>query len=94
MIDHSATSSDNAYQGISISSLTVQIADNDCPTLPSASFSYASAGFCNQDDKQKPTAGKDAVLGRFSADNQGLVIDELTGEIDIENSTPGTYEVT
>lgn len=63
---------------------------------PAATFSYANAAFCqNGTDNSLPIYGSGASAGIFSATPAGLTFMHVnTGEIDLTNSTPGTYTVT
>ncbi len=66
---------------------TVQI-----ETSISALFNYQSNVFCQT--APNPTATILNVGGVFSADTLGLALDSLNGEVDLANSSPGTYAVT
>ncbi len=70
-------------------SLTVNISDP-----PIANFSYVGSPFCSNDLDPSPIAGAGATFGAFSATPAGLIIDVITGVIDISASTPGSYVVT
>ncbi|MFZ1333689.1 MAG: gliding motility-associated C-terminal domain-containing protein, partial [Flavobacteriales bacterium] len=72
---------------------------NDCATetlvltitpLASAEFNYAQSVYCNGEMPPTPTA---VSTGTFSSIESGLSIDQTTGEINIQGSTPGTYQV-
>ncbi|MCC4214034.1 SprB repeat-containing protein, partial [Leeuwenhoekiella parthenopeia] len=59
--------------------------------LGTAEIDYADADFCS------PSASVNLLGvtgGTFSASPSGLTINSSTGEIDVANSTPGTYTVT
>ena len=58
----------------------------------SALFSYAQSSFCQSDTNPIPTI-QGTLGGSFSASN-GLPINSLTGEIDLQNSNAGIYNVT
>jgi gliding motility-associated-like protein len=60
---------------------------------PSAVFSYTSV--CSTDPNPVPNFGPGASAGTFSASPAGLTfVDPATGEIDLANSTAGTYTIT
>ncbi len=91
--------------GLTIGTILVKTKSSDAPTaalddvvapipvrlnLGTAEIDYASADFCS------PTASVNlsgVTGGTFSASPGGLVINSTTGEIDVENSTPGTYTI-
>lgn len=58
--------------------------------LDNASFTYPSNTICEGSANVTPTA---AVAGTFSS-TAGLMINSTTGEIDVANSTSGSYTVT
>lgn len=73
------------------SSIVMTISDS----TPFANFSYSATNFCQNDINQYPTFGLGASAGYFTSSPSGLVIVHVnTGEIDLGNSTPGTYIVT
>jgi large repetitive protein len=59
---------------------------------PVPAFSYAAVAYC-QDEEVNPIPVLDGVAGTFSAP-AGLVINPVTGEVNLAASTPGTYTVT
>ena len=59
--------------------------------VPTANFSLSSNTFCGNGSATPLVAGMSG--GTFSA-NQGLVIDAVTGKINLQNSIPGSYEIT
>lgn len=61
---------------------------------PAANFSYFGSPYCDNESDPSPVAGLGALLGTFSATPAGLVINPLTGTIDLDASAPGTYTVT
>lgn len=61
---------------------------------PAAGFNYLGAPYCSNDPDPSPLPMLGATLGTFSATPAGLVINPLTGTIDLSASTPGTYVVT
>ncbi len=73
-------------KGCSVTSDSVQI------KALSSAISYVSSPFCNTGTASVTQTG-DNVGGVF-ASTTGLVIDSKTGQIDLANSTPGTYTVT
>ncbi len=57
-------------------------------------FSYADDIFCSYDTEiYFPIFSPGADTGTFAAEPDGLVIDEITGAIDIDASLPGTYSI-
>ncbi len=74
-----------------------------CPTSTSvsvtitdaflATFSYTGGTYCQGGTNPSPTFGTGASGGIFTAPT-GIVIDSITGVIDLTASTPGTYTVT
>ena len=57
-----------------------------------ATFSYASSNYCPTDANPTPTT---ALSGGTFASTAGLVfVNTTTGEIDLANSTPGSYTIT
>lgn len=83
-VDYLVTPSSNGCSA-NPTSLTVTVNPND-----DASFSYASATFCQTGIN--PTLNYDS-LDRFSAIPFGLAIDSLTGTIDLPTSSLGTYTI-
>ncbi len=64
-------------------------------STPFANFSYSSTSFCQNAINQYPTFVPGASAGVFTSSPSGLVIVHVnTGEIDLVNSTAGTYTVT
>lgn len=62
---------------------------------PNASFSYPSSPYCQNDPNPVPLFGTTASPGTFTASPVGLrFVNSSTGEIDLKNSLPGTYEIT
>ncbi|MCV2484142.1 gliding motility-associated C-terminal domain-containing protein [Flavobacterium sp. SH_e] len=59
--------------------------------LPTASINYPNGPYCNRGTATSVETG--ITSGKYSSD-PGLSIDELTGDIDLGASTPGTYTVT
>ncbi|RIA09324.1 HYR domain-containing protein [Flavobacteriaceae bacterium MAR_2010_72] len=58
---------------------------------PDATFSYASAQYC--ENGTDPTPNVNETGGTFSSSPAGLVINSSTGTIDLDTSTIGTYTV-
>ncbi|TVZ60061.1 HYR domain-containing protein [Flavobacteriaceae bacterium MAR_2010_105] len=58
---------------------------------PDATFSYASAQYC--ENGTDPTPNVNETGGTFSSSPAGLVINSSTGTIDLDASTIGTYTV-
>ncbi len=61
---------------------------------PAANFSYFGSPYCDNESDPSPVAGLGALLGTFTAAPAGLVINPLTGTIDLDASAPGTYVIT
>src|SRR5690606_33851366 len=60
-------------------------------TPPAATISYAGSPYCNTGTATVTHTG--STGGTYSAPT-GLVIDAMTGEINLAGSIPGTYDVT
>lgn len=90
----------------SIGSYTVTYTTNGpCPnsqtfpinitTAPSAAFGYSASPYCQSSTNPLPTFSVNASGGTFSASGSGLVFtNNLTGEVNLSASTPGTYTIT
>ncbi len=67
----------------------------DITTSPEATFNYYSTVYCEADSNSiLPQFGSNAYPGVFSSNPSGIsFIDPNTGEIDLINSTPGSYWV-
>lgn len=63
------------------------------PDVPQTDFSYTTP-LCSNDMNVFPMYGEDTVLGGAFHSTTGLVMDSITGEIDIASSTPGIYTIT
>ncbi len=61
-------------------------------TAPSAAFTYATP-FCQTGTNPLPSFTVGASAGAFTS-TSGLTINGSTGEVDLANSTPGTYTIT
>ncbi|MCE3279222.1 MAG: C-terminal target protein [Bacteroidetes bacterium] len=59
----------------------------------SAAFNYTSASYCSNENDPLPVLTQGANSGAFSS-TTGLVIDPVSGRINLAASTPGTYTVT
>jgi hypothetical protein len=58
--------------------------------LDDATFNYSSNTYCSGGSNATPTA---TLVGTYSSSPAGLTINPATGEIDIANSTLGTYTI-
>lgn len=61
--------------------------------LEDATFAYASNTLCVGGPNSTPTLNDGNVLGQFTSTPSGLTVDPSTGEIDLGNSTAGTYTI-
>ena len=61
--------------------------------VPIATFSYIGSPYCQNASNPLPTFSGGGVAGVFSS-SVGIVIDSITGLVDLVNSLPGTYTVT
>ena len=61
--------------------------------MDDASFSYAGSPFCADDVDPTPTVTGSSWRGRL-VPTAGLVINSTTGQIDLDASVAGTYNVT
>ena len=94
-----ATGGDN-NSGINTGDVKVYSVNTICTTPLSititesedASFSYASYGYCTDDSDPTPTI-TGTTGGTFSS-TAGLSLNASTGQIDLDASTPGSYDVT
>jgi gliding motility-associated-like protein len=79
-------------------------AGNPCPSIdsmvvnivnaPGATFTYASSVYCQGDPNELPIFGSNNFAGTFTATPAGLLfISTTTGELDLTNSSAGTYMV-
>ncbi|MBL1231673.1 MAG: hypothetical protein CMD31_11090 [Flavobacteriales bacterium] len=79
-------------------------AGNDCPALdsvvinivnaPGATFTYNNSPYCQGDTNELPVFTGNNFAGTFSSNPAGLVfVSTSTGELDLTNSTAGTYMV-
>ncbi len=72
------------------STITIEITPS---TVPEIGFSYVNSVYCADSNNTLPTLNTGFVNGgTFSAEN-GLVIDAITGEISVSESTLGNYTV-
>ncbi|MES2556069.1 MAG: gliding motility-associated C-terminal domain-containing protein [Bacteroidota bacterium] len=60
---------------------------------PDASFTYAPMGFCQSGTDPAPIFGPTSSGGVFTS-TAGLILNALSGVVDVSASTPGTYTVT
>ncbi len=94
----------NPCQGITIGNILVKTKSSAAPTaalddfvqpldvklnLGTASIEYDSGDFCGKE----ATPFINGVQGGTFESTDGLIIDSLTGAIDLDNSTPGTYTI-
>jgi len=63
-------------------------------TLPVATFSYTGTPYCKNASDPSPTFSGGGVAGSFSSTSGLVFVSNLTGQIDLAASTPGTYTVT
>jgi gliding motility-associated-like protein len=63
-------------------------------TAPSAAFSFTASPYCNNEANPFPSFGAGASGGTFSSTAGLVFVSNLTGEINLSASTPGTYTVT
>ncbi len=61
---------------------------------PDATFNYAQLSYCQSEANPSPVAGSGASFGTFLSNDPLLVVDAMTGVIDLTASTPGNYTVT
>ena len=57
-------------------------------------FNYSSTFYCQNDADPTPVLAPGATAGTYTATPTGLVIDPVTGTIDLSASAPGAYVVT
>ncbi|HLS30101.1 MAG TPA: gliding motility-associated C-terminal domain-containing protein, partial [Flavobacteriaceae bacterium] len=63
--------------------------------IPEVEFDYGGIAFCVLEEELTPNLPNSfSEDGVFNASSSGLVIDEITGIIDLTNSEPGVYEIT
>ncbi len=72
---------------------SISTADISILAMDDASFSYTSSEFCFGDTNPVPTITGDPG-GTFSSTSSGLIIDPVTGEIDLVGSTEGNHTIT
>jgi len=63
-------------------------------TAPSADFGFSATPYCINGTNPLPTFSLNASGGTFSSAMGLIFVNNLTGEIDLAASTPGTYTVT
>lgn len=71
-----------------------QIFPINITTAPSAAFGYTSTPYCQSASNPLPTFSATASGGTFSSAAGLVFANNLTGEVDLAGSTPGTYTVT
>jgi gliding motility-associated-like protein len=75
------------------SSDTASITISDAPEA-TFTFSNTTTSFCQSDANPVPVFATGASAGAFTANPAGLVfVSTSTGEVDLQNSTPGTYTI-
>ncbi|WNM19502.1 choice-of-anchor J domain-containing protein [Flavobacterium capsici] len=60
---------------------------------PVVGFDYTTPVVCHDDANQSPNPGTGFTTGGVYSSTSGLIINGSTGEIDVVNSTPGSYTV-
>ena len=65
----------------------------DVKPLEDATFAYTSNTLCVGGPNSTPVLTDANVVGQFTSTPSGLTVDPSTGEIDLSNSTAGTYTV-
>lgn len=63
-------------------------------TAPMAGFSFTTSPYCQSETNPLPTFSSGASGGTFSSSAGLVFVSNLTGEIDLASSTPGTYTIT
>lgn len=64
-------------------------------TAPNAAFSYSANKYCQDAVSPRAQINANASAGEFTSSSPGLIISNPnTGQIDLANSTPGTYTIT
>ncbi|WP_336514476.1 gliding motility-associated C-terminal domain-containing protein [Pollutibacter soli] len=63
-------------------------------TLPTATISYSGSPYCTSNTAMVSVNRTGQSGGTFTASPAGLIINTNTGELNIANSTPGTYTIT
>ena len=101
VIDSGTGEIDLVASTLGLHTVTYSFSDGSCSNavstditinaLPAASVSYPNGPYCNRGTVSSVETG--ITNGQYSAD-AGLSIDEITGDIDLAASTPGTYTVT
>ena len=61
---------------------------------PVAAFNYGILPYCQNAINPSPSFGVGGVAGVFSSSSLLLIVNAITGEVDLANSIPGTYTVT
>lgn len=73
---------------------TVATYDIEITAPPVAAFDYGSLPYCENATNPVPSFGVGAMAGTFSSSSPLLLVDSITGLVDLANSTPGDYTVT
>ena len=73
--------------GIGTSTITIS-------AVPHATFNYIPTHYCNNGSNPIPTFSGGGTAGTFSAPSGIIFVSTTTGEVDVANSTPGTYTIT
>ncbi|CAN1554676.1 Gliding motility-associated, C-terminal domain [Flavobacteriaceae bacterium] len=61
---------------------------------PVAAFNYGILPYCQNASNPLPSFGVGGVAGAFSSSSLLLIVNAITGEVDLANSIPGNYTVT
>ena len=72
---------------------TESVTINLTNALEDASFNYDASGYCAEDSDPNPTITGTSE-GYFNSSPSGLSLNTSSGQIDLSESTPGTYSVT
>jgi hypothetical protein len=63
-------------------------------TLPVATFSYSATPYCQNSSNPSPTFSGGGIAGIFTSSAGLTFVSNLTGQVNLTNSIPGTYTVT
>ncbi|KAF2341059.1 gliding motility-associated C-terminal domain-containing protein [Flavobacterium tistrianum] len=101
IIDANTGEIDLAASALGVHTITYAFSDGSCSNsittdvtinaLPTASINYPNGPYCNRGTVSSVETG--ITNGQYSSD-AGLSIDQITGDIDLGASVPGTYTVT
>ena len=75
--------------GAAIGTSTITIS-----AIPHATFNYIPTHYCNNGSNPIPTFSGGGTAGTFSSTAGLVFVSTSTGEVDVANSTPGTYTIT